>query len=118
MDEECLRGLQEAGIDVEEACERFMGNISLYQKFLLKFLKDNNYEKLTDAINEGDSQEAFMAAHALKGLCGNLSLTELFRLTSDITEFLRAGDLEHAVSFMPEVTKEYDRIVAVIASFV
>jgi HPt (histidine-containing phosphotransfer) domain-containing protein len=35
-------------------------------------------------------QAAFEAAHALKGVLGNLSLTDMFDKCSEITELLRA----------------------------
>ena len=37
-------------------------------------------------------KEAFEAAHSLKGVLGNLSLTPLYDKVCEITELLRAGE--------------------------
>ena len=51
---------------------------------------DPNFEKLYDAIEAGDLSAAFEAAHALKGMTGNLALTPLYEPLCRITELLRA----------------------------
>lgn len=53
-------------------------------------------------MEEKDVSGAFEAAHALKGLTGNLSLKELYRQTGILTEDLRRGDLAAASEIMPE----------------
>lgn len=67
MDENKKERLAEAGIDVENALERFMGNEGLLERFLKKFLNDQNFSKLTVAIGEKKEQEALAASHTLKG---------------------------------------------------
>ncbi|MBR6232339.1 MAG: Hpt domain-containing protein, partial [Erysipelotrichaceae bacterium] len=42
------------------------------------------------AIKENDLEAAFRAAHALKGVSGNLSLTPLYEKVVEITELLRS----------------------------
>ena len=42
------------------------------------------------AIGAGDLDAAFEAAHALKGVLGNLSLTPAYEKVSEMTELLRA----------------------------
>ncbi len=37
------------------------------KKFVLKFLDDNSYANLKEAIAAGNVEEAFRAAHTLKG---------------------------------------------------
>ena len=72
--------LTAAGIDVDDALGRFMGNEALLERFLTKFLADGNYAALSAAVAAGDSAGALTASHTLKGVCGNLSMSELFRL--------------------------------------
>lgn len=114
MDEKVLETLKQAGVDVDGALERFMGNTGLLKKFLLKFLDDKDYGILVKAIEDGDTDTAFKAAHTLKGVCGNLSLMGMFRLIGEQTELLRAGNLSDAAAMMPEVTAEYNKMVDVI----
>ena len=59
------------------------------QKFLMLFLKDTSFSDLENGIRSGNVEEAFRAAHTLKGICGNLSLTKLLALAEELTEALR-----------------------------
>lgn len=61
MNEERINRLKGAGIDVSDALERFMGNEGMMEKFLKKFLTDQNYQKLCDAL-DGEDFEAALAA--------------------------------------------------------
>ena len=45
-----------------------------------------DFEKLRAAMESGDRKESFEAAHALKGMLGNLSLTPVSRPASELTE--------------------------------
>lgn len=58
-------------------------------RFLLKILDDNSFELLESALAAGNAEEAFRAAHTIKGICLNLSLTRLFHSASALTEALR-----------------------------
>ena len=44
--------LEEGGINVKEAMQRFMNNEQLWIKFLKKFKADSSYEKLVKSIEE------------------------------------------------------------------
>ncbi len=49
-----------------------------------------NVEVLKENIEANDLGSAFEAAHALKGITGNLALTPLYEPIVEITELLRA----------------------------
>lgn len=89
----------------------------LVQKFVLKFVDDGSYKLLIDSINGGNVQEAFRAAHTIKGMCGNLSFDALAASSSELTELLRAGDLEGGKKFLPKVTEDYNRTVKAISEY-
>lgn len=114
MQAQTKQRLEEAGIDVSAALERFMGNEALLERFLKKFLNDVNYEKLVTAINAGQREDALTAAHTLKGVTGNLAMTELFDLLTEQVAAFRAGDWDRAANLMPEISKSYETIFAVI----
>lgn len=106
--------LGEAGIDVSAALERFMGNEALLERFLKKFLNDASYEKLVAAIDAEQQEDALAAAHTLKGVSGNLAMTELFALLTEQVAAFRANDWDKAVKLMPEISKSYEMISAAI----
>ena len=114
MDDKTLQKLEAAGVDIEGAIERFLGNMEMYNLFLKKFVTDKNYESLVEAIDADDVQDAFTAAHALKGTCGNLSFTALYDVAYKITEDLREGNLNEARTKMSELEEEYRKIITLI----
>ncbi|MGN0578185.1 MAG: Hpt domain-containing protein [Ruminiclostridium sp.] len=97
-----------AGIDVESAVKRFMGNEALYAKMLRKFLDDRNYENLVEAISLDNKADALAASHTLKGLCGNLSMDGLFKLFTEQVVLFRAEKWDEACGMMTEITAEYN----------
>lgn len=81
--------LEDYGVNYDLTMERFMGNEALYVKILCKLGGDDNASKLNDAVNAGDKEEAFNAAHALKGVAANLGLVPLIDAVQEILEPLR-----------------------------
>lgn len=106
--------LTNAGVDVDTAMERFMGNEALFMRFLKKFTSDPNYGVLKKTMDEKQFEEAFKAAHTFKGLCGNLSLSNLFEVVGKQVECLRGGMYAEAEELMPQVEEEYEKIVKVL----
>jgi HPt (histidine-containing phosphotransfer) domain-containing protein len=66
---------------------------------------------LTKSIKAGDVDEAFRAAHTMKGMCQNMAFTRLYQSSHDITETLRGKDLETAKAQINIVTKDYNRVL-------
>lgn len=79
----------------------------LVQKFVLKFLDDGSYTLLCDSLRDGNVQEAFRAAHTIKGMCQNLSFTRLEKSSTALTEALRGGDVKTANDLLPAVVEDY-----------
>lgn len=77
------------------------------QKFVLKFMDDQNFALLKDSMASGDLETAFRAAHTIKGNCQNLSFAKLGESSSELTEALRAGDLARAEALMPRFAEDY-----------
>ena len=59
------------------------------KKFLLKVVSDPSFTQLCNALENKDIEEAFRAAHTLKGVSKNMSLTGLAYSASNLTEALR-----------------------------
>lgn len=79
------------GVDPEEGLKRCMDNESFYLMLVAKVPDDKGFDNLKEAIDAGDLKAGFEAAHALKGVLGNLSLTSMYGPVSKITELLRSG---------------------------
>jgi HPt (histidine-containing phosphotransfer) domain-containing protein len=75
------------------------------------FGKDQSFQTLTKSIKAGDVDEAFRAAHTMKGMCQNMAFTRLYQSSHDITETLRGKDLETAKAQINIVTKDYNRVL-------
>ena len=106
------------GVDVDEVINRFAGEERTV-KYLRKFLDDTTYEALLRAFEKGDEEEAFRAAHTLKGIALNLSFTPLYQESRNLAELLRGGknrlaDVERPLE---EVKREYGEVTAKISSF-
>ncbi len=100
--------LQELGVNVKEGLGRCLNNEGFYLRMVNKALDDEeNFRRLSAAVAAGDKAAAFEAAHALKGVAGNLSLTPLYEPLSEMTELLRVG-----------AAADYDALLArALASF-
>lgn len=77
------------GADTQEGLARCFGNESLYLRLVGMVCEESNFDKLSSSIETGDLDSAFEAAHALKGVLGNLSLTPMYNKSVEITELLR-----------------------------
>lgn len=115
MDNNTRQLLEQAGIDVAEALERFMGSEALLLKFLRRFPEDENFRLLRQAIVSQDLPRAFEAAHTLKGVAGNLSMKVFYQQVSQLVEHLRAGHLAAAAAEMAEVEAQYTKITAALS---
>lgn len=84
-----IDGLREFGADADSALKRCMNNEDFYLKQVNKAVMDSSFEKLKEAVDEGDIDAAFETAHALKGVWGNLGLTPIYEPVAGMTEDLR-----------------------------
>ncbi len=106
------------GADYDDVLSRLRSEV-LVRKFALKFLDDDSYGNLKDAMAAGNAPEAFRGAHTLKGVAQNLGFAPLYKAASQVTEALRpsetsSGDMEKAAELMPAVDEEYARTIEAI----
>ena len=107
---------QQLGGNLENVKTRLPSD-SLIKRFIIKFLDDSSYSELCDALQKGQRDEAFRAAHTLKGVCANLGFDQLENSASALTELLRPKDIgipEEAVSMMKDVKHDYEMTVGAI----
>ncbi|MCR5666224.1 MAG: Hpt domain-containing protein [Eubacterium sp.] len=98
------------GADVEGAMERFIDDIDLYEMCLNELFKDANIVQLKEAVEAGDTHNAFLHAHALKGVVGNLGLTPLYEKLIAQVEPLRVDDSTRMMELYLEVEQEFNRL--------
>ncbi|SNU07792.1 Hpt domain-containing protein [Lachnospiraceae bacterium] len=87
-----IDALKSFGVDTDEGLTRCMNNEALYLRLVSTVAGEPSFDKLSDAIEAGDLDAAFEAAHALKGVLGNLSITPMYEKAAEITELLRARE--------------------------
>lgn len=83
--QECYAAM---GADYDDVLSRLRKEDRI-QKFLLMSLEDPSYELLCSSLKERNMSEAFRAAHTLKGVSSNLSLSGLYRASSELADVLR-----------------------------
>lgn len=110
--QECYAAL---GGDYNEALSRLMSD-RLVSKFVIKFLDDGSYELLGRSLQAGNIEEAFRAAHTIKGMCLNLAFTRLANSSIALTEELRAGHTDVDALYQ-EVVKDYKITVDAINAY-
>ena len=98
---------QKMGANYEDVLKRLYSE-SMIRKFARMFLDDDSYPKLEDALKKENVEEAFRAAHTLKGVCQNLGFTNLYQPAYELTEVLRAGTLEGSKEWFDRVTEQYN----------
>lgn len=86
-------------------------------KFVTMFADDASYPNLVSNMAAENWDEAFRAAHTLKGVSRDMGFIDLSEYASEITEALRANDHELAQKLLPTVQEEYKQVADAIAMF-
>lgn len=105
-----LEALKSFGADTEKGLAMCMGNEALYLRLVGSVPAESKFEALSDAIGKGNLDEAFDAAHAIKGVLGNLALTPLYDKASEITELLRSRTDTDYSGLLSEFLAQRDKL--------
>lgn len=109
--------IQECYAALEGDYEDVLGRLysaALVQKFVGKFLSDKSFQLLEDSLKTGNYEEAFRAAHTLKGVTQNLSFTKLYHSSHELTEALRTKQYDLIAQLLPSVEADYAQTCAAI----
>ncbi len=117
MDKSLKERLEHCEIDVEQAVHRFADNEELYLSCLEMFADDPTMIELKQAIDECRWDEAFTAAHAMKGVTGNMGCASLFHTTAEMVIRIRNGQLVGINQVYEEMKHNYDEIVVAIRQY-
>ena len=109
--EECYGRM---GADYPDVLRR-MGKADRVERFLRKLPQDGSFSLLCSSVSDGNIEEAFRAAHSLKGICANLGLSRLYDSSSALCDALRGGIWQESCSAMLETVKfQYEDAMASI----
>ena len=107
--QECYEAI---GGNYEDVLGRLQ-NDALIRKFTLKFLEDQSYLQLKQALENKNYEDAFRSAHTLKGVSQNLSFDRLYEVSNELTELLRdrTGEQPGISEAMEKVTEVYEMMI-------
>ena len=97
----------EIGGDYEQAI-RVLRVDKLIAKHIRKFPDNGVVDRLIEAEKNMDPKEMFESAHAVKGVCSNLGLSELASISSELSEEFRPGNSRMLSD--AEVSQKVDRL--------
>lgn len=103
--------------DISGAMRRFGGDEKLYVTCLKKFLEDPTMERLNEAVGQMKWDDAFTAAHALKGLAGNMGFIPLMHSIGQLVVLIRGGRTREIDLSMTYVNSKYRDITDGINDF-
>lgn len=101
---------KETGGDYKEIMSRLRTEERVV-KFAGMFLRDGSYKDLAKCLDDGNADDAFRAAHTMKGMCQNMAFTRLYTSVHEITETLRTKDLDRARQVFDVVTEDYNVVI-------
>lgn len=89
----------------------------MIKKFVLKYPDDHSFDLLCTAMADKNYEEAFRAAHTIKGMCQNLSFSRLLDSSSRLSDALRNGWTPEADSLFELVKADHLATTAAIKAF-
>jgi len=109
-----IDALKELGANTDEGLGRCLNNEEFYLKLVKMAVEDQTFEQLQDALEKNDLDDAFERAHALKGVLGNVSLTNILEPIKEITEDLRSRTEKDYTDQMSTIMTELKKVRALI----
>ena len=107
-----LEKMAELGIDPKEGLTRCMNNEVFFFKMVAMAVANEYFDTLGDSLEKNDFGSAFEAAHALKGVIGNLALAPIYEPLAEMTELLRAKQEADYVSMYRPIKEIRDQLLA------
>lgn len=107
-DSAIYKKLEVYGADARGIVDRFMDDEEFYLECLASFFESGELTDLGNAVKQKDYAAAFVAAHSLKGLSGNMGLTPLYKTVCAMVEALRAKNYDNLDAQYKAVAADYD----------
>lgn len=117
MNEELINHLLINETDVDGALKRLAGDDQLYVRLLRAFVEDKTMSVMEAAIEAKEWDDVFTAAHALKGLAGNMGFVPLFHSIGELVLHIRSGRIAEVDEKQKVVKLYYDDLIAAINQY-
>jgi histidine phosphotransfer protein HptB len=91
-----------------------LGNEKIIARFAKKFPQDKSYGEIITSVQTRNVEDAFRAAHTLKGVSLNLGFLRMYEISAALTEIFRGGSFEGTEEWMQRLEERYDNIVECI----
>ena len=107
-----LEKMRDLGIDPTDGLTRCMNNEVFFFKMISMAVANDYFDTLGPALEKNDLESAFEAAHALKGVIGNLALKPIYEPLAEMTEMLRAKKEADYLSMYRPIKEMRDQLLA------
>ena len=107
-----IEALASLGANTAEGLARCMNNEAFYLRMVGMALNDKGYDQLAESVAAGNLDAAFEAAHALKGILSNLSLTPILTPVTEATEFLRTRTAMDYTPYVKEMQEQREKFLS------
>lgn len=107
-----LEKMRDLGIDPTDGLTRCMNNEIFFFKMISMAVANDYFDTLGPALEKNDLESAFEAAHALKGVIGNLALKPIYEPLAEMTELLRAKKQADYISMYRPIKEIRDQLLA------
>lgn len=87
-----------------------MMNDMLIERMIRKFMEQNSFNAIIDAYEKNNIRDVFALSHSFKGVTGNLALTGLYNIASDLTEATRNKEEADIADYIEKLKTEYQLI--------
>jgi HPt (histidine-containing phosphotransfer) domain-containing protein len=100
------------GIDVEKGLKTWQ-NAKAFKKALLNFARDygQSADEILSSLTEGEIDQAQRRSHALRGIAGNLSVTEVAQITTDLDNALKQQKIDLASKLITPLAEALGKTV-------
>ena len=102
-----------------------LGSEAMIKRFAVKFLDDPTFNELEQALEAGNGEDAFRAAHTMKGICLNLGFDKLYedsvlgRITAEQFQLLSASYTDEQAKLteaLPQREAEIQRLKETVSN--
>jgi two-component system, sensor histidine kinase and response regulator len=103
-------------LDIENALFRFSEDRNFYYNLLGDYVRSLPLRlgEMRAALESENTEALSYLAHNLKGVSANFSAQQLARLSSDLDDCCRAGDMENAQRLLTEIEAAVERVNALV----
>jgi len=98
-------------LDLQELCDRCLGNLDLVERVLDKFDQrlPGELAELEHVLKTGDAAKVTLVAHRIKGNASNISASGLQEAAAEIEDLSRAGRVADIPARLPKLREQWQR---------